>query len=273
VSGYILMHRGWQDNPIFDRQEYSRRDAWAWLIESASWKPGRVRVKGDMIDLQRGELCFAQRFLAEKWGWSKSRVDRFLKLLCAESMIEVRTKNGATADHAAGQGQSIITICNYDRYQAPEGTERGNVEPQSGATAGQQRTKEEEGKEYTSVSKDTSVVATPAKAQRIPANWEPGPLPSSVAQLTGQWPPGREVRELEGFRDYWATRNRDAARIDWDKVWHNRIRDQHDRIMKENRNGNDRQGSANRGRGRDGFLNACYEAGDAQARYPFSGNG
>ncbi|MDG2513471.1 hypothetical protein P7B04_12265 [Sphingobium yanoikuyae] len=247
MSGYFLMHRGWQDNPIFDREEFSRRDAWAWLIEHAAWKPSRARIKGEMIDLDRGELCFAQRFLAEKWGWSKSRVDRFLKLLVAEGMIETRTKIGATSDHAAGQGQSIISICNYERYQAPEGIERGNVEPQNGATSGQQRTKEEEGKEYTSVSKDTSVVmsrAQPAKGHRIPANWHPSTLPPTVAQLTAQWPPGREERELDGFRDYWATRTRDAARSDWDKVWHNRIRDQHDRIMRENRNGS---GTSSRG--------------------------
>lgn len=268
MSGYILMHRGWQDNPIFDREEYSRRDAWVWLIESASWKPTRVRVKGDMIDLERGELCFAQRFLAEKWGWSKSRVDRFLKALAAEGMITVRTKNGATADHAAGQGQSIITICKYDKYQAPEGVERGNVEPQTGATAGQRRTKEEEGKEYTSEDKSSSVVIPRGKPHRIPANWEPSPLPETVASLVAQWPPGREVRELDGFRDYWAARSRDAARIDWDKVWHNRIRDQHDRVLRENRNGNDRQSSANRHHRGDGFLNACREAADRQAGYP-----
>lgn len=261
VSGYFLMHRGWQDNPIFDREEFSRRDAWVWLIENAAWRPSRARVKGEMVDLERGQLCFAQRFLAEKWGWSKSRVDRFLKLLAAEGMIETCSKNGATADHAAGQGQSIITICNYEIYQDPEGIDRGNIEPESGATSGQQRTKEEEGKKYTSVSKDTSVVmprATPDKGHRIPANWHPGPLPATVAALVALWPPGREDRELEGFRDYWEARTRDAARSDWDKVWHNRIRDQHDRILRENRNG---PGNFNSG-GRSGVAEAIHTARD-----------
>ena len=260
MTGYFLMHRGWQDNPIFDREEYSRRDAWVWLIENATWKPTRARVKGEMIDLERGELCFAQRFLAEKWGWSKSRVDRFLKLLAAEGMIEVRTKNGATADHAAGQGQSIITICNYEKYQAPEGIDRGNDEPQSGATSGQQRTKEETGNN-TSEDKSSSVVmlARPKaeKASRIPADWKPSPLPASVAELVAQWPPGRESRELDGFRDYWAARHRDAARSNWDKVWHNRIRDQHDRIMKENRNGS---GNFNPAAGRPTVSDALHAA-------------
>src|SRR3546814_6958127 len=83
------------------------------------------------VELARGELCFAQRFLAEKWGWSKSRVDRFLKALAEEGMIETRSKIGATANHAAGQGQSIITICNYDKYQVAADGERGNEDRKS----------------------------------------------------------------------------------------------------------------------------------------------
>ncbi|HEX7853836.1 MAG TPA: helix-turn-helix domain-containing protein [Sphingobium sp.] len=75
------------------------------------------------------------------------------------------------------------------------------------------------------------------KGTRLPEGWNPGPLPASVAALVGQWPPGREQRELEQFRDYWTSRTRDAARLNWDKTWHNRIRDQHDRIMRDNRHG------------------------------------
>lgn len=148
MAGYIKLHRGWRDNGIFSG-EFSRADAWVWLIEEAAWKPTKARIKGQTVDLERGELTFSQRFLAEKWGWSKSRVDRFIAELRAETMIETRSKIGATAGHAAGQGQSILTICNYAKYQDRQDDERGNVEPDSGATAGQQRGKEgrrEEGK-------------------------------------------------------------------------------------------------------------------------------
>jgi hypothetical protein len=142
--GFYQMARGWQDNPLFGNAEYSERDAWVWLVEHAAWRPTKLRVKGVVIDLIRGQLCFAQRFMAEKWRWSKSRVDRFLKRLSAESMISICSKNGATAGHPAGQGQSVISICNYDKYQSPEAVDRGNAVPENGATAGQQRGKEEE---------------------------------------------------------------------------------------------------------------------------------
>lgn len=147
MSGYYQMARGWMDNDFFDKEPFTEREAWLWLIEQASWKPSRVKIKGTMVEIKRGQLSFAQRFLAEKWQWSKSRVDRFLKRLTSENMIETCSKNGATAGHSAGQGQSVITICNYDKYQALPTSERGNDEQQSGATAGQQRGKEEEEKE------------------------------------------------------------------------------------------------------------------------------
>lgn len=146
MVGFFKVHRGWRDCPVLSG-EYSRADAWLWLIEHAQWKKTRAKIKGAVVDLDRGDLTFSQRFLAEKWGWSKSRVDRFMADLRAEGMISTRSKIGASADHKAGQGQSIITICNYEKYQAVDIDERGNVEPQSGASAGQQRGKEEEGKE------------------------------------------------------------------------------------------------------------------------------
>lgn len=146
MSGYIKLHRGWRDSEIF-KGEFSRADAWVWLIENACWQPSRTRVKGSSVALERGELSFAQRFLAEKWGWSKSRVDRFIAELREEGMIETRSKIGATAGHNAGQGQSIIKLCNYDKYQSNDAAQWGNDEPESGAMSGQQRGKEEEGKE------------------------------------------------------------------------------------------------------------------------------
>jgi len=146
VVGYIKLHRGWRDSPIF-KGEFSRADAWVWLIEHACWKPSRVRIKGSFVQIERGEMTFSVRFLADAWGWSKSRVDRFLADLRAESMIETRSKIGTTAGHNAGQGQAIISICNYAKYQDAATPHRDNGDEEIGTTAGQQRDKEEEGKE------------------------------------------------------------------------------------------------------------------------------
>jgi hypothetical protein len=262
VSGFILLHRGWRENPIF-RGEFSRADAWVWMIENACWKPTRTRIKGDNVELQRGELTFAQRFLAEKWGWSKSRVDRFIADLRDQGMIKTRSKNGATDGHSAGQGQCIITICNYAKYQDKSDVIRGNNDGDewgnSGATAGQQRGKEEQGNKGTIEEEPNgSSPPIPPKAKKrapsskfaMPADWEPGPLPADVAELVAQWPPGRFDREVADVRAYWIEDG--TKRPGWDRTLHSRIRTIHDRVMRESRNGNHQPPRDNR----DGFARA-----------------
>lgn len=205
----------------------TEREAWVWLIEKAAWKPcTRRSAKGERIQIERGQFHTSLRNLGEAWGWGKNKVDRFLARLEDHEMIGT----------ASGQSGCTISICNYDTYQDA----RDSRADEAGTASGQPRDTQEEGKEYTSEDKSSSVVIARPKAEkafRIPANWQPSPLPPTVTALTAQWPPGREDRELESFRDYWEARQRDAARSNWDKVWHNRIRDQHDRIMRENRNG------------------------------------
>lgn len=143
MSGFVVMHREAADHPLF-AGDTARLGAWAWLIMNACWKPARIRIKGTIVELQRGELSFSTRYLAEAWGWSKSRVDRFLSDLRDEGMISTRSKIGALSGTTAGQGQSIITICNYAKYQDVPEASRDNSGTTSGTTAGQQRDKEEQ---------------------------------------------------------------------------------------------------------------------------------
>ena len=81
----------------------------------------------------------------------------------------------------------------------------------------------------------------PTMAHRMPKDWVPGPLPPDIAELVADWPPGRVDREAANVRDYWLTTK--TRRPGWDLTFHNRIRDIHDRVMRENRHA--RQSPAN----------------------------
>lgn len=131
-DGWFTMHRGWRENPIFGG-EFSRADAWVWLIENACWKPTKFNARGTIIDLDRGQMCVTVRQLAEAWGWSKSTVDRFLNALRAEKMI----------DCDVGQPKTVLTICNYSKYQDIGSAQRdseavGQTTPFSGTAVGQE---------------------------------------------------------------------------------------------------------------------------------------
>jgi hypothetical protein len=107
MSGWYRMHRGWMDHPVFGGEEFSRRDAFQWLIQEAAFKPTRVHVPGGSLELQRGQLGYSLRYLARAWKWSEPRVRRFLKA----------TQEAKIIDASTDAGQTVITICNYDKYQ------------------------------------------------------------------------------------------------------------------------------------------------------------
>lgn len=231
-EGWIALHRGWRDNPIF-RGEFSRADAWVWLIESACWKATRFDIKGRTVILQRGQLCASREQMAAAWQWSPSAVERFLTRLQTEQMIGRET----------GQGKSIITIRNYAKYQ--DRAEQTGQE--NGQSAGQEsdrdRTAKEQGNKGTRVGEEAD--ASPPKrakaAPKVPmtSDWVPGPFPPLIAELVAQWPPGRFIRELEDFRAYWIERG--DKRPGWDRSLHSRLSDIHERVMRDSRN--DRQRS------------------------------
>jgi hypothetical protein len=115
MNGYYRMARGWRDHRLFGDDPYSRRDAWGWLIENAAFRPCKVSVGTKEITLERGQLCFSIRFLAGAWKWSPRKVQRFLDHLRGWHGIATAT---ATASATA---QTVITLCNYDKYQATSG--------------------------------------------------------------------------------------------------------------------------------------------------------
>lgn len=118
MSGFYLMRRGWQDHPVFGNEPYSKRDAFEWLIANASFQERTAGVLGKVIPLKRGQLCHSVRFLGKAWRWDEAKVRRFISRLQDSQMVEVQTD----------AGQMVITICNYETYQAPE------KQPDAGAT-------------------------------------------------------------------------------------------------------------------------------------------
>lgn len=106
-GGLFTVARSIWDHAVFAEEPFTEREAWLWLVSEAAWRPRRIRQGSGFIELKRGQLSHSQRFLASKWRWSRGKVARFLKLLENETMIEPAT------DHQ----QTILTICNYERFQ------------------------------------------------------------------------------------------------------------------------------------------------------------
>ena len=137
-DGFFFVNRGVFDHYLFNGEPYSQCQAWLWMIGQAAWKPRRYRAGQFLVNLERGQLCASVRHMAEKWGWSKSSVHRFLERLKTETMIGTDS----------GTGVLVVTICNYEKYQVTAhdcGTANGTL---SGTVAGQSRDSKEEGNKY-----------------------------------------------------------------------------------------------------------------------------
>lgn len=79
----------------------------AWMIMRASWKATRVRYKGRSVTLQRGQLVTSYRDIATAMDRDKMWIGRLLKRLVRETMVDTQGDTGLT----------IVTICNYDKFQ------------------------------------------------------------------------------------------------------------------------------------------------------------
>lgn len=138
MSGTVNISRDIWNDTAFKPEPFTEREAFIWMVMEASYKP-RDKPVGEMwVKLQRGQLVVSVRFMAKAWGWSKSKVDRFLK----------RLEKRDTIGTDIGTGINIITICKYDKYQnnpIHSGTVNSEKRDSGGTAVGQQWDKPNKG--------------------------------------------------------------------------------------------------------------------------------
>lgn len=223
--GYYLMHRGWMDNPAFNkathREPFCQRAAWAWLIENAQFEPAQVKVGGKVVELQRGQLAHSLRFLGEAWGWQHDRVRRFVAVLSQLSMIATDTATG----------RLIISICNYDKYQVP---------PEKTATPAASAVRQNRDRTATNLKKvinnstppgsnepsGVELVASPLRGSRLPQDLDEIPPDWLEAALTArqkvELPEISLALDWEKFKNHWASQaGQRGVKKDWKKTWIN----------------------------------------------------
>jgi len=148
--GVFAVDRGIWDHPSFANEPLTEREAWQWLIGEASFKARTKRVGSSVVQLERGEVAASLRFMADKWQWNEPRVRRFLKRLKTDAMINAQSDAGIT----------VITICNYNKYQKVSLPRDAASDAQTDAAATQQRRKVED-------TKSTEVVDDDGKRAKL----------------------------------------------------------------------------------------------------------
>ncbi len=192
MSGYVRIHRALIGHPAFRNDAEAM--AFAWLVAKAAWKPARVRYKERAITLERGQLSVSVRDFAAAMDRDKAWIERLLKRLKAETMIETGNETGV----------NVITICNYEQYQGECAT-RETPRETPVKTQVRQRRDTEQGREE--VKKDEG---SEAKASS-PRPWA---LPVGVSlQTWTDFLTNRKRKRLGNTPSTWKTFNDDLRRV------------------------------------------------------------
>ena len=105
MKGYILLYRSIFDHWVSGETKYFFR--WCYLLGHAAYKRQITYFDGVEYTQERGQVISSQRKLSFIWGTNNDGVKDFLNKLKKSDMITYVRKGKAT----------IITICNYDRFQ------------------------------------------------------------------------------------------------------------------------------------------------------------
>lgn len=158
------------DRDTFGSETFSRRDAFLWLVENASWKRRQTTVAGRPVTLEPGQIVTSNRFLAQAWGWSEAKVRRIVGVFKTDALI----------DAASDAGMTRITVRNYGVFCGQMENADAASDAEDDAEKTQPRRKLEKGKNTTSVSNDTSVEGgAPVSEPVADAQSDPSPAGSS----------------------------------------------------------------------------------------------
>jgi hypothetical protein len=183
------------------------------MVSQARFTDGVVNIAGKTVALRRGQFSHSVRFMAEAWNWDKAAVSRFVARLKTETMIETDTETG----------QLVITICNYERYQADARSPETAGDTAGDTPARQQRDSSETKKKDDESTLRTETKVSVARKRAVPKTRIPSEAVISERMRAAAVERGLSDAEAEAqfakFRDWAIAKGQTYA--DWGRAWSN----------------------------------------------------
>ena len=152
MGTFITVPREIFDDGLFVHEPYSRREAFLDLVQKAVHEETVLPVRGGSITLNRGEVFASIRYLATRWGWSKSKVEAVLKEFISMNLV----------GHKSDTSNSTLSIVNYDLYQRPVDT----CKDENGDTCKDaKRDKDNKDKEHKELKEKSNADALPERTE------------------------------------------------------------------------------------------------------------
>lgn len=122
ATGYIKLYRSSLNDPLYLKEPFTKWQAWCDLILLAYFAPSEFFVRGIRVKAKRGCVYKGVLELAERWKWSRGKVERFISYLVSDKRVSVQKSNVI----------SCISIINYEKYQQNRSTNEPTNEPTNG---------------------------------------------------------------------------------------------------------------------------------------------
>ena len=254
-NGWVIVHRRVYSHPIFNSCQEAA--AFVWMIHRASWRPTRVHYKRRAIVLERGQLAITTRDMARDWGWSEAHVRRFFRRLSSDAVIDADVTHGIT----------VITICNYDKYQAlPKACDAEATHARR--TRDAQNNKGNKGKEVI-----PPLTPPQPGGTRLAEKWQPDAADREYATESG-YSAEQIDRLADDFREYFTGPDaKQPRKKSWPLAWRRWVRTDRERgdpTRRGNQRGQGRETVAGR-RGPDGVVQTILRVSDQIARHQSGG--
>lgn len=117
-QGWVPVKRQIQEHWLWKDKPFSQGQAWIDLIMLANYEDTKMPYKGEIITCERGTVNLSISYLANRWGWSRDKTRRFLKLLEKDGMVTVKATTHRTT----------ITLENYSIYNDVPATKRQQID-------------------------------------------------------------------------------------------------------------------------------------------------
>lgn len=109
MDGWFAVKRGITSHPLFKGQP-ERLAVWMWLLDNVAWKDTQQDFNGKLVPVPRGSVCASPRHIAKEVGVGHQVVRTALKRFQTAHMTITNLTHG----------KSVISLCNYEKYQSPE---------------------------------------------------------------------------------------------------------------------------------------------------------
>lgn len=206
ISRRLFEHPFWCEERVF-----SRFEAWLDLVQSARFEDTKQLIGNRFIEVKRGQMLVSLRFLASRWQWSTKKVNSFLDLLIQDKMITKETPKET--------GQTVVTICNYDKYNfisqelETQKKQQGNSKETPWKQQGNKVNKDNKEKELEECIETSTIVEAKKDAAKAATLSRKDSFYQSLVPFVGKYPKDM----IRAFFDYWSEMNKSGTKMRFEK--------------------------------------------------------